>query len=137
MTEFLVRIEGESRYIRVIAQIVSEIAATLETDAPFIAFSGLGAAYRLEASQPPRAIPVRLPLVVRVAWWGARYPQVRLAFQLACWLSLGFALAQTNARANGWPVALLMAGLANTLAWWWFESERGRIDPEVRVARDP
>ena len=39
MTEFLVRIEGESRYIRVIAQTVSEIAATLETDAPFTAFS--------------------------------------------------------------------------------------------------
>ena len=137
MTEFLMRVEGQSRYVRVIADTVLDVASRLDTDATLTVFSSRGAAYRLVTGQPPQTIPARLPLLVRLAWWGARHPRVRLAFQLACWLSLGFALIQTNARASGWPAWLLFAGLANTLAWWWFESEHGRIDPELRGARDP
>ena len=137
MTEFLVRVEGQSRYVRVIADTVLEVVAVLGADAKFTVFSSSGAAYRLEANQAPQSIPARLPLIVRLAWWGAQHPWVRLAFQVACWLSLAVSFAQTATRVPGWPMWLLIAGLANTLAWWWFESERGRIDPEVRIASDP
>ena len=137
MTEFLVRIEGQSQYVRVIAHTALEVVALLGADAKFTVFSSSGAAYRLEANQAPQSIPARLPLTVRLAWWGARHPWVRLAFQVACWLSLAVSFAQMVARVPGWPMWLLIAGLANTLAWWWFESERGRIDLELRGARDP
>lgn len=136
MTEFLVQVECQSRYIRVIAHTVLEVTVMLETDVTIIIFSSVGQAYRLEGKtlQP---ILARLPLTVWLAWWGARHSRVRLAFQVACWLSLAVAFTQTLTRAPGWPVWLLIAGLANTFAWWWFESERGRIDPEVRDARNP
>ncbi len=137
MTEFLVQIEGQSRYVRVIAYTVLEVVAILGIDAKFTVFSSLGAAYRLEGDQAPYSIPARLPLIVRLAWWGARHPRVRLAFQIVCWLGLAVSFVQMVTRVPGWPMSLLIAGLANTLAWWWFESERGRIDPEVLVARDP
>jgi hypothetical protein len=136
MPEFLILSQNAVRYLRVEAQSLLEIASMLERDECWIVHSSSGTAHLLEHGGVTQPVCAQLPLAVRLAWWGARHPTIRLGFQIICWIGLGFAFHQMITRGIGWAFWLLLAGIANTLAWWWFESERGRLEPDVLRVRD-
>jgi hypothetical protein len=135
MPEFLVRIDGASKYVRVIARDTTEIESLLEEDCSHvIAFPIRGQAFSLEPGKDLRLSDCWLPFSVRLAWLGVRFPRVRLAFQVSCWFALG--LSFSLARAMVPPELLVLIGLANVFAWWWSESDRARIEPGLRQARE-
>jgi hypothetical protein len=135
MPEFLVRIDGASKYARVIAREATEIESLLEeTWTHAIAFSIHGQVFNLEPGEDLRLSDCRLPFSVRLAWLGVLFPRVRLAFQVSCWFALG--LSFSLAREMVPPELLVLLGLANVFAWWWSESDRARIEPGLRQARE-
>ena len=135
MPEFLVRVGGTSKFVRVIAQEATEIESLLEgywTHA--IAFSIHGQTFNLESGNILMPLCRKLPLSVRLAWLGVRFPRVRLAFQVSCWLALVIIFGTAREAAS--PILLVLTGLANVFAWWWSESDRARIEPGLRQARE-
>ena len=135
MPEFLVRVDGASKYVRVIAQEAAEIELLLEEDwSHAIIFSTRGQVFNLESRKVLKPSRCGLPFSVKLAWSGVRFPRVRLAFQILCWLALGlsFSLAREIVSSE----FLVLLGLANVFAWWWSESDRARIEPGLRQARE-
>jgi hypothetical protein len=133
MPEFLVRVDGVSRYVRIIARDATEIESLLEENwTQAIIFSIHGQAFSLEPRKVWLPSQDGLPFSVRLAWLGIRFPRVRLAFQLLCWLALGivFSIARHTS-----PTLLVLIGLTNVFAWWWSESDRARIEPGIHSAR--
>jgi hypothetical protein len=88
----------------------------------------------LEGQPEPSPNHRRLPLTVRLAWFGLRHPEIRWRFQITCWflLLLALALPVFDVRFHaGWYT---LPGALNVFAWWWWESDKGRIQPlEPRV----
>ncbi|NJK43080.1 MAG: hypothetical protein HC933_01385 [Pleurocapsa sp. SU_196_0] len=88
----------------------------------------------LEGEAEPAPNRRSLPVVVRLAWFGMRHPEFRWRFQLLCWFLLIAALALPvfGVRFHaGWYT---LPGALNVFAWWWWESDKGRIQPlEPRV----
>jgi hypothetical protein len=83
----------------------------------------------LEEKAEPTPNRDRLPLTVRLAWFGMRHPEVRWRFQLICWALLftAFALPWFGVRFHaGWYT---LPGALSVFAWWWWESDKGRIRP--------
>jgi hypothetical protein len=70
-----------------------------------------------------------LPLTVRLAWWGMRNPGWRWRYQLACWIFLIAALAAPALGLRFHPSWYILPGSLNVFAWWWWESDKGRIQP--------
>lgn len=135
MPEFLVRIDGASKYVRVIAREATEIESLLEEDCSHaIAFSIRGQAFSLEPGKVLILSNCWLPFSVRLAWLGVRFPRVRLAFQILCWSALG--LIFSVAREMIPSELLVLIGLANVFTWWWSESDRARIEPGLRQSRE-
>ena len=131
MPEFLVRLRDAAKYTRVQAQDEFTLILELElrcTDA--IGFSINGKSFKLELEKSLTLTQAKLPMLVMIAWFGVRFPRVRLMVQLACWFSLGLFLTLGIARASFAPEFLIVVGLANILVWWWYEAE-GRIEPVV------
>jgi hypothetical protein len=135
MPEFLVRIDGTSKYVRVIARDTTEIESLFEESWTYaIAFSVHGQVFNLEPEKVLRLANCWLPITVRLAWLGVRFPRVRLAFKVSCWFALG--LSFSLAREMVPPKLMVLIGLANVFAWWWSESDRARIEPGLRQARE-
>jgi hypothetical protein len=135
MPEFLVRVDGASKYVRIIARDTTEIESLLEeTWTLVIAFSIRGQVFQLEPGKVWMPSRRGLPFSIRLAWLGVRFPRVRLAFQFCCWMALG--LSFSLAREMVPPELLVLLGLANVFAWWWSESDRARIEPGLRQARE-
>jgi hypothetical protein len=135
MPEFLVRVDGTSKYVRVIAREMTEIESLLEeTWTHVIIFSIHGQVFQLEPGKILKPSRDRLPISVRLAWLGVRFPRVRLAFQISCWVVLG--LSFSVAREMVPPELLVLIGLASVFAWWWSESDRARIEPGLRRSRE-
>ena len=135
MPEFLVRIDGASKYVRIIAREMTEIESLLEeTWTHVIVFSIHSQVFQLEPGKVWIPSRNRLPISVRLAWLGVRFPRVRLAFQILCWMVLGlsFSLAREIVSSK----LLVLISLANVFAWWWSESDRARIEPGLRQARE-
>jgi hypothetical protein len=130
--EFLILHSGSRKYVRVIVINEHELQTHLEVNhADVLAFSSHGAAFLLHFGDPPTSLKVRLPWLVWFAWWGVRFPRIRLAFQIFCWIFVAILTALGWARVSIHPVLMVLAGGLNVLAWWWFELDRGRIKPGV------
>jgi hypothetical protein len=130
--EFLILHSGSRKYQRVIVISEHELQTHLEVNhADTLAFSSHGITFLLHAGDPPTRIVVRLPWLVWFAWWGVRFPRVRLAFQIFCWVFVAILTALGWARVFIPPIVMVLAGGLNVLAWWWFELDRGRIEPRV------
>jgi hypothetical protein len=135
MPEFLVRIDGTSKYARVIAREATEIESLLEENwTNAIVFSIHGQVFQLEPGKVLMLSDCWLPFSVRLAWLGVRFPRVRIALQILCWFVLGLSLSL--AREIVPPELLVLIGLANVFAWWWSESDRARIEPGLRRSRE-
>jgi hypothetical protein len=83
----------------------------------------------LEDEPEPAANRRPIPVVVRLAWFGMRNPEVRSRFQFGCWLLLLVALVLPifGIRFHaGW---FTLPGAMTVFAWWWWESDKGRIQP--------
>ena len=135
MPEFLVRIAGSSKYIRIIAREATEIESLLEeTWTHAVAFSIHGQVFNLEPRKVSKPSQHRLPFLVRLAWLGVRFPRIRLVFQVSCWFALdvNFSFARGIVSSE----LLVLLGVANVFAWWWSESDRARIEPDFRQARE-
>ena len=137
MPEFLVRVGGARQLTRVIAQDLTEVASSLEDWSHAVVYSTHGRVCILEPGRMVLTSHRRLPMAVRLAWLGVRRPRVRLTFQISCWMALVPVFAIRDAQGPFAPAPLLLVGLANIFAWWWSESDRGRIHPGVRHARAP
>lgn len=135
MPEFLVRIDGTSKYVRIIAREMTEIESLLEENwTHAIVFSIHGQVFQLEPGKILKPSHHRLPFSVRLAWLGVRFPRVRLVFQILCWSALGVSLSL--AREMVPSELLVLIGLANVFAWWWSESDRARIESGLRRSRE-
>ena len=131
MPEFLVQLNDSAKYTRVHAR--DEFTLILELElrcADAIGFSSDGKSFKLELGKPLTQTRARLPTLVWLAWFGVRFPRIRLTVQLACWFSLGLFLTLGIARAFVSPEILVFVGVANILVWWWYEAEQ-RIEPVV------
>jgi hypothetical protein len=114
---------------------MTEIESLLEENwTHAIVFSIHGQVFQLEPGKDSMLSDCWLPFSVRFAWLGVRFPRVRLAFQILCWFALG--LSFSLAREMVAPELLVLIGLANVFAWWWSESDRARIEPGLRQARE-
>jgi hypothetical protein len=134
MPEFLVQVDGTSKYVRIIAREMTEIESLLEEHwTHAIVFSIHGQVFNLEPGKVWMPSRDRLPFSVRLAWSGVRFPRVRLVFQILCWFLLGvsFSLAREMVPSK----FLVLLGLATVFAWWWSESDRARIKPGLRRSR--
>jgi hypothetical protein len=130
--EFLILHSGSRKYQRVIVISEHELQTHLEVNhADALAFSSHGITFLLHVGDPPTRIVVRLPWLVWFAWWGVRFPRIRLAFQIFCWVFVAILTALGWARVFIPPIVMVLAGGLNILAWWWFELDRGRIEPGV------
>jgi hypothetical protein len=131
MPEFLVRLHDAAKYTRVQARDEFTLMVELELECvDLIAFSSNGTSFKLELGKPLTQAQGRLPMLVRLAWFGVRFPRVRSFVQLVCWFSLGLFLTLGIARAFVAPEVLIVVGVANILVWWWYETEQ-RIEPVV------
>lgn len=132
MPKFLIRVDGQAKYVRVFARDENEVMNAFENGwSHAVAFSSRNRAFQLEMGRAPLPSRQRLPLTVWLAWLGIRFPRVRLTIQLACWLALGLTLTGSALGTMVAPGFLVLTGLANVLAWWWAESDRGHIEPGV------
>jgi hypothetical protein len=135
MPEFLVRVDGASKYLRIIARDATEIESLFaENWTHAVVFSTRGQVFQLEPGKDLRLSDCWLPFLVRFAWLGVRFPRVRLAFQILCWLALSLSLSLARKMVS--PELLVLIGLANVFAWWWSESDRARIEPGLRQTRE-
>jgi hypothetical protein len=135
MPEFLVRVDGASKFVRIIAREATEIESLFaENWTHAVVFSTRGQVFQLEPGKDLRLSDCWLPFSVRFAWLGVRFPRVRLAFQILCWLALSLSLSLARKMVS--PELLVLIGLANVFAWWWSESDRARIEPGLRQARE-
>ena len=131
MPEFLMRLNDCAKYTRVQAQ--DEFTLILELElisADAIGFSINGKSFKLGLGKPLTQTRARLPVLVWMAWFGVRFPQVRLMIQFVCWFSLGLFLILGIARVFVSPKILIVVGMTNILVWWWYEAEE-RIEPAV------
>ena len=131
MPEFLVRLNDSTKYTRVQAR--DEFTLILELElrcADKTGFSSDGKSFRHELGKPLTQTRARLPVLVWLAWFGVRFPRVRLMVQLVCWFSFGLFLTLGIARVFIAPEFLIVIGVSNILVWWWYETE-GRIEPVV------
>jgi hypothetical protein len=130
MKEFLVKPHGAAKYIRVLAE--NEQALEAEWNAALV-FSSDGKVFKLEPEKPIVAARDRLPFKVRLAWFALRFPNVRIGFQIICWLILGIILWLELLQISLEPAWLILLGGLNIFAWWWFDLEQTCIEPGVRV----
>jgi hypothetical protein len=83
----------------------------------------------LEGEAEPQANRRPLPLAVRLAWFGVSHPEVRSRFQLGCWVLLLLSLALPSLGVRFHPGWYTLPGGLTVFAWWWWESDKGRIQP--------
>jgi hypothetical protein len=137
MPEFLVRFRPGEKYVRVQVRTVRHIERLFPHDcARVTAHRSWLLAYQLEVHRSSHQIRTWLPFGVYMAWLGARFPRVRLGVRLVGWFALGVLLTLLAWRSDVAAIWLVIVGLVNIFAWWWFECERGRLEPGVRTIRD-
>jgi hypothetical protein len=131
MPEFLVRLQGTKKYLRVAARGELEVMTAFRFQyVNGIAFSLSGEGFAIRTGFNPTRIRERLPLLVRFAWLGFRFARVRNVIQTLSWCAVILTLILEASRVSVSAGFLLVTGLANVFVWWWNESWQGRIDPE-------
>jgi hypothetical protein len=132
MPEFLVRLRETKKYLRVAARDELEVMTVFRFQyVNGVAFLLSGEGFALRTGFKPTRVQERLPLLVRFAWLGFRFARVHIVIQTLSWCAVILALILETSRVAVPAAFLLVTGLANVFVWWWNESWRGRIDPEV------
>ena len=137
MTEWLVQSRPGSRFQRVIADDLESVVHWLGASAEAGVLSRDARTYRVAGG---RALETRarLPLDARLAWWHARHPRAVMAIRAVVGVGAAGLLIAKESGVHLSPAVLLLVGASGIAAWWGWELEHSRLEPEVvHLVRDP
>ena len=128
--EWLVRLESQTKFQRVIASDFEQVICWLEPKTEAMIFSSDGRTFRLRNGH---LLEVRTRKLngVTFAWWCARHSQAARGARTV----IGMLLVSTViARICGvplQPVIQVGLGLFGVLAWWSWELQHSRLEPDI------
>ena len=128
--EWLVRLESQSKFQRVIASDFEQVICWLEPKTEAMIFSSDGRTFRLRNGH---LLEVRTRKLngVMFAWWCARHSQAALVVRTVIGTLLVSTVIASICGAPVQPIIQLGLGLFGVLAWWSWELQHSRFEPDT------
>ena len=128
--ECLVRLESQSKFQRVIASDFEQAICWLDPKTEAMIFSSDGRTFRLRNGH---LLEVRTRKFngVTFAWWCARHSQAALGARIVTSVLLVSTVIASVCGVPVQPVIQIGLGLFGVLAWWSWELQHSRLEPDI------
>ena len=128
--EWLVRLESQSKFQRVIASDFEQVICWLEPKTEAMIFSSDGRTLRLRNGQLFKARTRKLNGVT-FAWWCTRHSQAALGARTVIGTLLVSTIIASVCGIPIQPIIQLGLGFFGVLAWWSWELQHSRLEPDI------